>query len=59
MGIIDISFQKTAGGKCATPTTHLIIQCYFNSNIQGCLESMDWTTGLEYWTGILKWPKPQ
>jgi len=23
----------------------------------GCLESVDWTTGLEYWTGILEWPK--
>jgi len=26
-------------------------------DIQGCLELVDWTTGLEYWTGILEWPK--
>jgi len=22
-----------------------------------CLELVDWTTGLEYWIGILEWPK--
>ena len=22
-----------------------------------CLESVDWTTGLEYWTEVLEWPK--
>jgi len=21
----------------------------------GCLESVDWTTGLDYWTGLLDW----
>ena len=21
----------------------------------GCLHSLDWNTGLEYWTGILDW----
>ena len=26
MGIVDISFQRAATGKCATPTTHLIRQ---------------------------------
>ena len=26
-------------------------------DIQGCLELVDWTTGLEYWTGIPEWPK--
>ena len=23
--------------------------------IAGCLHSLDWTTGLDYWTGILDW----
>jgi len=26
-------------------------------NVHGCLELVDWIAGLEYWTGILKWPK--
>ena len=26
MGIVDVSFQRAATGKCATPTTHLIRQ---------------------------------
>jgi len=32
-------------------TLHHLIAC------KGCLESVDWTTGLEYWNGILEWPK--
>ena len=23
--------------------------------LKGCLHSLDWTTGLEYWTGLLDW----
>jgi len=25
--------------------------------LEGCLELVDWTTGLEYWTGIMEQPK--
>ena len=24
--------------------------------VLGCLKSVDWTTGLDYWTGLLDWP---
>ena len=24
-----------------------------DSSFQGCIHSLDWTTGLEYWTGLL------
>ena len=37
----------------------LQLQFYFGEfiirNLSGCIHSMDWTTGLEYWTGILDW----
>ena len=35
-----------------TPLRHkLHLHTFFNSKV-GCLHSLDWTTGLEYWTGL-------
>ena len=42
LGYIDIPWLKR----------HLLVYMGF---VHGCLESVDWTTGLEYWTGILDW----
>jgi len=41
-------FLKT---RLLIPTKY--IDLFYKS--QGCLEPVDWTTGLDYWTGILDW----
>ena len=37
----------------------LLTQTVYNTierNINGCIYSLDWTTGLDYWTGLLDSP---
>ena len=36
----------------------IILNCGFGcvpEFLKGCLYSLDWTTGLDYWTGLLDW----
>ena len=52
---LQFSYSKVVN-RCVHQSLYPETQLSLTLVMQGCLNSLDWTTGLDYWTGLLDSP---